>query len=145
MKNFKALFVFVMAIVMVLTTTINICAAQDDPTYDLSGESQWDGWESESTLVQQANGEWHYYVDGIKKNDTTLVKYNNKWFYVVDGVWNKKITSLVKYSGTWFWIQNGKWDSSFTNKIVDYNGKKFYIKNGKWDNTINVRKKIGST
>jgi beta-N-acetylglucosaminidase len=83
------------------------------------------------TLKKEEDGEWYYYLNGVKTEATTLVKYNDKWFYVKDGKWDKTANTLFKFNGVWFSIKNGKWDKT-QNTLVKYSGKWFYVKGGKW-------------
>ncbi len=87
-------------------------------------------------LVKE-NGNWYYYVNGIKSLDTTLVKHESKWFYIENGKWNRAFNGLFKYSGKWFYIENGKWNTAITD-LIKHQDKWFFIQNGKWDSSINT-------
>ena len=107
-----------------------------------------------STLVQEADGKWYYYVDGAKSNETLIfehnsqlvyvnrgvwdtaftgfVEYNSKSYYIENGLWNENATTLYKHNNKWIYVENGFLNTS-AKTLVKYSGKWFYVENGEWN------------
>ncbi|MBR4100020.1 MAG: fibronectin type III domain-containing protein [Clostridia bacterium] len=79
------------------------------------------------TLVQEADGNYYYYINGEKSTDTTLVKYNGSYHYVKKGVFTKT-TTFVKYLNKYYYVKNGIWSKE--TKFVKYKDKYYYVKGG---------------
>lgn len=79
------------------------------------------------TLVQEADGNYYYYINGEKSTDTTLVKYNGSYHYVNKGVFTRT-TTFVKYLNKYYYVKNGIWSKE--TKFVKYKDKYYYVKDG---------------
>ena len=93
-------------------------------------------------MLQESNGKWYHYINGVKQNKTTLVNYQGKWYYVKNGEWQNTATTLVKYNSKWYHIKNGIKTTETT--LVKYNSKWYYVEKGVKKTATTLAKYNGS-
>ena len=81
-------------------------------------------------IIDEADGESRYYVNGKFTKKTGLVQNIDKiWYYIVDGVVEKTTTLVQHTNKTWYYVKDGKIDWSFIG-LFEYKGTTYYIQNG---------------
>ena len=111
-------------------------SAITDPDCDSCGVKR----ELGNQFVEEADGKYHYYNEGVHSKVTDLVKIDGKWLYLEEGVWANTVDTLHKINGKWFLIKKGIWTA--TTGLTEYKGKTFYVVGGKWNSNVNDLKKI---
>lgn len=80
-------------------------------------------------LIQDANGNWIYYLNGQPDMTYTgLTQYAGKWWYVKDGVVNFT-TTLCEYAGNWWYVENGAVNLDYVG-YVNYGGRTYKVAAG---------------
>ncbi|MBE6776855.1 MAG: hypothetical protein E7542_01910 [Ruminococcaceae bacterium] len=106
--------------------------------------------ENSTDLVQESDGKYYYYVNGVKSTATGVVDYQGKKIYIRNGIFTGK-SGIITFQGKKMYINKGYFTgvsevvtigdkTMYFNKgyftgasgIITYEGQKMYINKGYW-------------
>lgn len=85
--------------------------------------------ENSTALVQESDGKYYYYVNGVKSTATGVVDYQGKKIYVRNGIFTGA-SGIITYQGKKMYINKGYFTGA--SGIITYQGQKMYINKGYW-------------